>query len=102
MLGPGFLEAVYQAAMAEELRRRKIPFEREVLLPVVYDGTLLTDVYDRVDFVANGVLVELKAVRGLSGVEESQVLNSLQVRGAGKALLLDFGAGRLEIRRYIA
>ena len=102
VLGPGFLEAVYQAALAEELRRRSIPFEREVALPVVYDGTLLSDVFYRVDFVANDVLVELKAVRSLTGIEESQVLNYLQVRGGGKALLINFGAGRLEIKRYVA
>ena len=101
VLGPGFLEAVYQAALAEELRRRTIPFQREVALPVVYDGTLLPDVFYRVDFVANGVLVELKAVRILTGIEESQILNYLQVRGSGKALLLNFGAGRLEVRRYV-
>jgi GxxExxY protein len=99
-LGPGFLEAVYQAALAVELRRRGIDFQKEVSLPVWYEGELL-DVSYRVDFVCLDVLVELKALAGLSGVEESQVLNYLKARGGGRALLLNFGAGRLEIRRYI-
>lgn len=99
VLGPGFLEAVYQAALARELRKRAIPFEREVRLPVYYEGELL-DVSYRVDFVAHGVLVELKALSGLTGVEEAQVINYLRASGGGRALLLNFGAGRLQIRRY--
>jgi GxxExxY protein len=99
-LGPGFLEAVYQAALAVEFRRRGLPFQREVLLPVCYEGEWL-DAYYRVDFMCQGVMVELKALAGLTGVEESQVLNYLKAKGGGRALLLNFGAGRLEIRRYI-
>ena len=99
-LGPGFLEAVYQAALAVELRRRGIPFQREASLPVWYEGELLEVGY-RVDFVCQGVLVELKALSGLSGVEESQVLNYLKAKGGGRALLLNFGTGKLEIRRYV-
>ena len=100
VLGPGFLEAVYQAALAREFSRRGIGFRREVAMPIWYEGDWL-DVTYRVDFVCGDVLVELKALLGLTGVEESQILNYLHARRGGRALLLNFGAGRLEIRRYI-
>jgi GxxExxY protein len=100
VLGPGFLEAVYQAALARELERRGIPFQREASLPVWYDGEWL-DVHYRVDFACGDILVELKALPSLSGVEESQIINYLHARRGGRGLLLNFGAGRLEIRRFV-
>ena len=99
-LGPGFLEAVYQAALAVELRRRNIVFEREVSLPIWYDGEWLGVSY-RVDFRCGDILVELKALPGITGVEESQIINYLHAKRGGRALVLNFGAGRLEIRRFV-
>jgi GxxExxY protein len=59
-LGCGFLEAVYKAALTIEMRRRAIPFEREVGLPIVYKGEPLPLSY-RVDFVCvDAVIVEVK------------------------------------------
>jgi GxxExxY protein len=64
-LGPGFLESVYEAALVVELRHRGIPFIRQLCVPVVYRGV---DVgLHRLDlFVADQVVVELKAVKDLS------------------------------------
>jgi len=74
-LGCGFLEPVYQEALAIELGNRQIPFEREVELPVSYKGQQLNLSY-RADFVCFGsVVIELKALRDLSGSEEGQVMN---------------------------
>lgn len=100
VLGPGFLEAVYQSALAAEFKKRAITFDREVALPVYYESELL-DVSYRVDFISNGILVELKALADLTGVEEAQVINYLHAKGGGRGLLLNFGSGRLQIRRYI-
>lgn len=100
-LGPGFLEPVYQEALAIELRRRSIPFVREVDTPIRYKGERLTCPY-RADFVCyEAVILELKAQRALSSADHSQVINYLKATGFERALLLNFGANRLEFKRFI-
>ena len=100
-LGHGFLEAVYQEALAVELESRGIPYQREVELPISYKGTRLRCVY-RADFVCfDEVIVELKTVRTLSGVEESQVINYLKATGYQTGLLLNFGGLRLDHQRLV-
>src|SRR5882724_2143280 len=87
-LGCGFLEAVYQEALAIEFSKRDIPFRREVHLPIHYKGQLLSTAYC-VDFICfDSVIVELKAVAQMTGTEESQVINYLKATGYEIGLLL--------------
>ena len=100
-LGHGFLEAVYREAMEREFLERAVPFQKELSLPIWYRGRPLAAFY-RADFVCFGcLLVELKAVQRLSGVDEAQVINYLKASGLEKALLLNFGTPRLEFRRLV-
>ncbi|MCC7177807.1 MAG: GxxExxY protein [Acidobacteria bacterium] len=100
-LGCGFLEAVYKAALAIELRRRGMPFEREVALPIVYRGEPLPLSY-RVDVIcARAVIVEVKAAPGLSGIDHAQIINYLRASHLQRGLLLNFGARSLEYRRVV-
>ena len=73
-LGPGLLESVYEACLCHELRQRGIPFQSQVVLPVVYDGVRI-DAGLRLDLlVAEHVIVELKAVEKMLPLFDAQLL----------------------------
>ena len=94
-MGCGFLEAVYQEAFAVELAARGIAFKREVELPVLYRGVRLSVAY-RADFVClDCIIVELKALPKLGGIEEAQIINYLKATGYEVGLLLNFGGKSL-------
>ena len=100
-LGHGFLEVVYQEALAVEFVERGIGFEREAELPVLYKGRSLACCY-RADFLCFGcVVVELKALSELTPREHSQVINYLKATRLSRGLLLNFGAPRLDYKRII-
>ena len=100
-LGAGFLESVYQEALAREFVIRDIPNVQQTELSISYKGERLNTFF-RADFVCYGeVVVELKALKTISGVEESQLLNYLKATGHGRGLLLNFGSPRLEMKRMI-
>ncbi|MGO9585516.1 MAG: GxxExxY protein [Limisphaerales bacterium] len=100
-LGHGFLEAIYQEALALEMTARGIPFQREVSLPVEYKGQRLACSY-RADFVCfESVMVELKAIAQLTGADEAQLINELKTTGLHRGLLLNFGAPSLEYKRLV-
>ncbi len=101
VLGSGFLEAVYQEAFARELSRRDIPFRAEIELPVFYKGEKLSTSY-RADFVCfESVIVELKAIRQLTVIEEAQLINYLRATGFNLGMLFNFGASSLQHKRFV-
>jgi GxxExxY protein len=100
-LGPGFLEAVYQEALSLEFAAQAIPFSPQVELPVYYKGQRLTCTY-RADLVCyDSLIIELKALKALTGVEEAQLLNYLKATRLERGLLLNFGRPSLEFKRFI-
>jgi GxxExxY protein len=100
-LGPGFLEAVYQEALAIELSDQAVPYEREKPLEVTYRGRALTTAY-RADFMCHGsVIVELKAVKALEPAHYAVVINYLKATRMRRALLINFGTRELESKRIV-
>ncbi len=100
ILGPGYLEAVYQAALAHELTLRGIRFEQFKRLPVAYKGVSVGD-YEADFVVEDKVILELKAISALNATHEAQALNYLAATGLRLALLLNFGAQSLQHRRLV-
>lgn len=89
-LGPGFLESVYQAALAYELTKANIPFEKEKPLPVFYDDIKL-DIGFRCDFLVDGqVVVECKAAKKLAAIDQAQLLSYLKTTQLTVGLLINF------------
>lgn len=100
ILGPGFLESVYQAALARELTLRGIPFVQQVHLPVYYKEVLTGEYI--ADFVVDGkLIIEIKAVSRMNSAHTAQAMHYLAATGHRLALLINFGSGSLEHRRII-
>lgn len=88
-LGPGYLEAIYEEALAIELTARQIPFERQARIHLQYKGQQLGE--SRLDFLIGGLLiVELKAVESHHPLFEAQVLSYLKATNLRLGLLLNF------------
>jgi len=97
-LGPGFLESVYENALAHELRKSGLAVACGHRIEVFYDGVCVGDFV--ADMLVEGlVLIENKAVRSIMPVHEVQLVNYLTATGVEVGLLLNFGARRLEFKR---
>ncbi|MCX6902559.1 MAG: GxxExxY protein [Verrucomicrobia bacterium] len=97
-LGPGFLESVYQKALAHELRKAGLRLECEKPIQVRYDGVAVGDF--AADMLVEGVvMVENKAVQTLAPAHEVQLVNYLTATGVEIGLLLNFGSEKLEFKR---
>jgi len=98
-LGAGFVERVYENALAHELRKAGLAIAQQRGLTVVYDGVVV-GAYVVDLLVEERVIVELKAVRALDTVHQAQCINYLRVTGLPVCLLLNFGRPRLEVKRF--
>ena len=98
VLGPGFLESVYQKALAHELQKAGLKVECEKAIAVYYDGVAVGEFSS--DMLVEGrVMLELKANQSLAPANEVQLVNYLTATGIETGLLLNFGAERLEFKR---
>lgn len=100
-MGCGFNEVFFQDALEVEFTLRGIPFAREKAYHVFYKEHRLPS-FLRPDFVCYGeVIVELKAISGITGHEEAQILGYLRGTGFQTGLLLNFGTPSLFQKRFI-
>lgn len=99
-LGAGFLEVVYEEAMAHEFSLRSISFERQKKIDIFYKDKCIKQ-YTPDFIVEDRVIVELKAIKCYSDIELAQVLNYLKASKMKVGLLLNFGAGSLQYKRLV-
>ena len=97
-LDPGFLESVYELALAHELRKRGIEFRRQVSVPILYDGEEVGE--HRLDLLVEGELVvELKAIKELEDVHFAIGRSYLKACSLTNGLILNFATMPLTIKR---
>ncbi len=97
-LGHGFMEKVYENALAFELRKGKIPFAQQQSIEVFCEGEKVGKFI--ADLVVEGrVIVEVKAVQALDDAHVAQGLNYLRTTGLPTCLLVNFGKAKIEVRR---
>ena len=99
-LGIGFLEKVYENALAIELRKGGVLVKQQPLLKVFYEGEIIGE-YAADLIVENEIVVELKAVRALDNVHQAQCMNYLRATKLKVCLLLNFGTSRLQVKRIV-
>ena len=96
----GFLEKVYQEALAVVLTEMQIPFEREKQLDIYFHGKKLACKYIADFVIDNKVILELKAVTELDPVFEAQIINYLKVTGFHVGFLMNFGRSDFFFKRF--
>ena len=100
-LGPGFLEIVYKDALEYEFKKANIPFQREKEYEVNYKGIILPHKF-YADFVLfDKIILEIKAVSGITDEFIAQCINYLKVSGNKLALLVNFGELSLKYKRIV-
>ena len=102
-LGPGLLESAYEAYLEFELLRRGLAVERQVALPLVYEGHRLEVGY-RIDLLVQGkVVVEVKSVNGTLPIHKAQLMSYLRLADKRVGLLMNFNVIRLKdgIERFV-
>jgi GxxExxY protein len=90
-LGPGLLESAYEALMAEALRQRGIAVDRQVSVPLRYNGVVVDNAFKIDLLLENRLIIELKSVERLASVHGKQLLTYLRLMKLPLGLLMNFG-----------
>ena len=101
--GPGLYEEMYERSLCHELRLRKVTFESQLKLPLLYKGARVGEDL-RLDLIVDGkVVVELKAVKALEPIHEAQLLTYMRLTGCKIGLLINFNVSVLKqgIKRMV-
>jgi GxxExxY protein len=98
-LGAGFLEKVYENALAHELGKSGLAAQQQQPIKVMYDGIVAGDYLADI-VVEDSVIVELKAIKAFDNVHFAQCINYLKATGMKICLLINFGQPKIEIKRF--
>jgi len=94
--GPGLFESVYEDCTTHELRKLGLSFQRQVALPLTYDGRLFPRAFIADLIVEGQVLVELKSIERLLPIHSAQILTYMRIANIDKGLLINFNSLRLK------
>lgn len=89
-LGPGLLESIYEECLAMEMRKRGVPFEQQVPVPVIYKGVRVKNDLRLDIWVDRKVIVEVKAVQELHPIHHAQIMSYLKLTQNRLGLLMNF------------
>ncbi len=95
-LGPGLLESTYEVCLVHELKKAGLKVERQVPLPVIYDGIQLDAGYQLDVLVEDTIILELKSVEILLPIHEAQLLTYLKLANKKLGLLINFNVTLLK------
>ena len=103
ILGPGLLEKVYEVCFCHKLSKRKLKYQRQVDIPVVYDETIFDEGLRLDVLVEDLIICELKAVENMNPVWEAQILSHLKLTGKRLGFLINFNVSLVKngIKRII-
>lgn len=101
-LGPGLLERVYEACLCHELKKSAVPHQRQLSLPINYDGLRIDDGFFIDVLVADSVLVELKAVEAIHPRHEAQLMTYLRLSKKRLGFLINFNVPRSKTASCVA
>jgi len=99
-LGCGFVEKVYENAMAHELHKAGMNVQQQHSIAVYYDGVAVGEFVADL-LVEETVIVELKAVKEFDDIHMAQCMNYSKATGLPMCLLINFGKPRVEVKRII-
>ena len=100
ILGPGFLEKVYENALVIELKNRKLNAEAQMPIQVIYKNKIVGEYFADI-IVEDKVIIELKAVESLQKIHEAQLLNYLKATDYKIGLLINFTYPKAVIKRFV-
>jgi len=99
-LGPGFVEKIYERALAYEFEKEGVSFDQQKVIRVKYEDLELGD--QRVDFmVEDALILEVKVASRIIEIHQDQVISYLKASDKTLGLILNFGRKRLEIKRLV-
>jgi len=102
-LGPGLLESAYEHCLAHELHQRGLAVQRQVVLPIAYDGVTIDAGYRLDLLIENAIIVEVKSVDRLTPVHEAQMLTYLKLSARRIGFLMNFNVPLFKdgLRRFV-
>ncbi|MDH4477621.1 MAG: GxxExxY protein [Verrucomicrobiaceae bacterium] len=95
-VGPGLFESVYEALMEHELKKLGLRVERQVMVPLEYEGLRFDEAFRADMIVDERIIVELKSVVEVHPIYKKQLLTYLKLTGLSLGLLINFGADRIK------